>query len=575
MYLRTIPVGTDVVADSVHFVASRNSVYAATVDGRLLAVRLFDGTVVELGTGFNSPVGVVQLADGIRLAVGESEGTVLVVGRDTADRGHARVLAQLPSYVLALDEHPDADALLILSDSLPDGTLPQLLRCDLENGDIDVIAGDLEGARTLNVDADGRTALVFSAVAGSGRTLTTVNLDDGSMDTVATEDYDHIAYAPTGGALGVFATRFDPTADSDVLTFWDGAESVAVPLPGPVTGLTRWGSLVLVASGSNLHALEWDLEEGELPIAVPLAPLVATGYARLLVDLPALGLAPGDVTYSVREGFDAGSISLGVEPPNPDGTESVMLLAGCLRGEFHVEATSAADGSLLAVRRFRVTTLWPDDATGPSIAVTGEVGATLMNWGGTGGVAGYRFPTPFREWRMLVVLLNLKDRKFADDNAARAEWKDRAIGGGRSVRHYYEEVSAFKPDPNGHGMTVKLVGDQAFGPISIELGWGDVLRRVAVSMTDGRRHPKVSANSPAPSARSLPTCRAGSTSSNWPTPSPSWCGRVPTNRYRWVTAIPIYRRSTCGVSPTSLSTSGARPRRPPASRPPSPSSIAR
>lgn len=479
MYLRTIPTGTDVVPDSVRFVASRNSVYAATADGRLLAIRLFDGTVAELGTGFLTPVGVVQLADGIRLAIGESEGTVLVVSRDTADRDHARVLAQLPSYVLALDEHPDADALLILSDSQPDGTLPALLRCDLESGDIEVIAADLEGARTLNVDADGRTALVFSAVAGSGRTLTTVNLDDGTVDRVTTEDYDHIAYAPTAGALGVFATRFDPAADTDVLTFWDGAESVTEPLPGPVpvAGLTRWGSLVLVAAGSNLHALEWDLEEGELPITVPLAPLVATGYARLLVDLPTLGLTPGDVTYSVREGFDAGSISLGVEPPNPDGSESVMLLAGYLRGEFHVEATNTADGSLLAVRRFRVTTLWPDDVAGPPVAVTGDVGATLMDWGGTGGIAGYRVLPPPREWRVLTVLLFLNDRKYDDEEATRNQWKDLAIGGGASLRHYYEEVSAFVPDPNGRGVTVKLVGDKVFGPIKVEMGWGDAFKQ--------------------------------------------------------------------------------------------------
>ena len=186
--------------------------------------------------------------------------------------------------------------------------------------------------------------------------------------------------------------------------------------------------------------MEWDIDDGPLPISAPLGPLVVTGYTRLHVDLPAFGLVPGDVTYSVREGVGAGSISLGVEPPNPDGTESVMLLVGFLRGEFHIDAKSAADGSLLAVRRFRVTTLWPDDTVGPPIAVTGDVGATLMNWGGAGGVAGYTFPTPPREWRILVVLLCLKDRKFDDENAVRNEWKDRTIGEGESIRHYYEEV---------------------------------------------------------------------------------------------------------------------------------------
>jgi len=476
MYRRTILMETALAADSLHFVESRNSVYATTADGRLIAIRLFDGRVVELGTGYASPVAVAPLTDGLRLAVAESDGAILVVGRNAADRNRARLLAQLPSAVLALDEHPDSDALLVLSDKSPDGTLPQLLRCDLETGDVEVLAADLEGARSMSVDPVRRTAVTLSVMSDGSRTLTTIELDDGATNTVAAADYDHISDAP--GSPALFATRSDPASpDTDLLTYWDGGETTTEPLPGRVDGLTRWGSLVLIASGAELHAVEWDVEDGDLPIDAPLGPLIVGGYARLSVNLPALGLAPGAVTYSVREGDDAGSISLGVEPSNPDGTESVTLLAGFQPGEFHLEAKNAASGSLLAVRRFRVTTLWPDDAVGPPIAVTGDVGATLMNWGGAGGVVGYRFPTPPREWHVLVVLLYLNDRKFDDENATRNEWKDRMIGLGGSIRQYYEEVSAYKADPQGHGMTIKLVGDQVFGPVAVGLGWGDVFKQ--------------------------------------------------------------------------------------------------
>lgn len=67
------------------------------------------------------------------------------------------------------------------------------------------------------------------------------------------------------------------------------------------------------------------------------------------------------MTYAVRERVDGGQISVGLEPPPADGTERVMLLSGTRPGEYHLEATRTADGTLLTIRRFRVTALWPDE----------------------------------------------------------------------------------------------------------------------------------------------------------------------------------------------------------------------
>jgi hypothetical protein len=89
MYRRTISTGAGPVPDSLRFVESRNSVYAATAECRLVAIRLFDGRLVTLGAGYASPGGIVSLTDGLRLAVAESGGAILVVTRDTADRQHA------------------------------------------------------------------------------------------------------------------------------------------------------------------------------------------------------------------------------------------------------------------------------------------------------------------------------------------------------------------------------------------------------------------------------------------------------------------------------------------------------
>ncbi len=317
----------------------------------MVAIRLFDGTLVELGAGYVDPVAIVSLTDGLRLAVAESGGAILVVGRDAAGRRHARLLAQLPNPVLGLDEHPDAGSLLVLSAASDGGDLPQLLQCDLETGDVGIVSADIDGARSLVVDPDRRSAIVLSVLADGSRTLTTVGLDDGVVDTFGTEDYDHFASAPVSGAQAVFATRPDPAAPgNDALALWEGAEVAVEPLPGRVDGLTRWGSLLLIACGADLHAVEWDVDEGQLPVAAPLGPLAVTGYARLRSTARAgsrrwrRGLRGGKAG-----GRGRGSFSLGVQPLNPDGrSRRRCLRARCRCIPFQV--TSVADNSTLAVR---------------------------------------------------------------------------------------------------------------------------------------------------------------------------------------------------------------------------------
>lgn len=50
---------------------------------------------------------------------------------------------------------------------------------------------------------------------------------------------------------------------------------------------------MLAASGTDLIAVEWGVDDGDLPLTVPLGPLWVSGYTRLTADLPVLGLSPG------------------------------------------------------------------------------------------------------------------------------------------------------------------------------------------------------------------------------------------------------------------------------------------
>ena len=235
---------------------------------------------------------------------------------------------------------------------------------------------------------------------------------------------------------------------------------------------------MLAASGSDLVMVEWLLEEGEVPIATGLGPLAISGYRRLYADPAAAGLRPGDLRYSVREGPTAGSISAGVEPAPSDGTEMIMLLAGPVPGEYHLNATRVADGRVVASRRYRVTGTWPDPDVGPPVVAQCEQRPYhLMSWGGSGALAGtnigqYIKKTP-NEWRVLVLLVSTTDRRWGGlEAAAKQEWRDRLLGGPVSARRYYEEVSGYLP--GAHGMTVSLVGGDVLGPIDLPYGWGDL-----------------------------------------------------------------------------------------------------
>lgn len=475
MLIRTISTGKALVPGSLTFDEAGNALWAATPGGAVVTVRLLDERVDELGSGYIDPVAALPLVDGLSLLVVEADGTLLLARRDAADRAQARQLAVVSGGALAARLHPDPGWAVVLSVGSAGGD-PELVICELDAGALTAVVSGLAGATTLSVDDGLRQATVLSIKPDGSRSLTVVGLDDGSVTELpASAAYDHLTTSPDAAVPGVLASAADgPSPGRLALVRDDGTESTSEDLAAAVDGLTRWRSLVLAAAGEDVIAVEWGIEEGTLPLAAPLGPLYVSGYARLVSDPSAAGLGIGDVAYTVREGIDAGSISAGVEPPNAAGSESVMLLAGVRPGEYHVDATRVADGSLLATRRFRVTGLWPDDDIGPPIAVTGDHKSYLMSWGGSGGSAGYLHPAP-PLWRVLVVLVNMKDRGWGGlDGAAKNEWKDRVVGPNESVKRFYEEVSAF--EPGLHGMTVELVDNQVFGPIAVDAGWGDVFK---------------------------------------------------------------------------------------------------
>lgn len=153
MLHRTVTTNQVPVPDSLSFEPAGNAVWAVTPSGDVVTVRLLGGRVDVVGTGYVGPVAAVPLADGLRVAVAEADGTLWVGSRDAANRSQARALASVPGGALAARGHADPDHLLVLAaGSVDGGPAPQLVSCFLETGDLTVVSADLAGARTFVVD---------------------------------------------------------------------------------------------------------------------------------------------------------------------------------------------------------------------------------------------------------------------------------------------------------------------------------------------------------------------------------------------------------------------------------------
>ena len=487
MLQRVIPVGNDLVPESLSFDGPGNLVWAVTLSGEIVTVRLLDRRVELVGAGYQRPVAVIRNHDGLTLAVVEQDGSTLLAARSGAARNRAAVLADLPGQALAARRHVDVGSVLVLTthhaeDGPPD---PTIFRVHLQDGTSTIVASGLAHARTFVVDEGRRELVVLTVTPNGDRQLLAVGLDDGVVTPgpQVPFPFSTIVTPPNVADHGVIGGAIDqpvPGQGELALMRLDGTAGPALSLDRSVLGLTRWGSLIVGAAGSDLIAVDWDLDEGVLPVDAPLGPLFVNGYARVPVDLASAGLTPGEVKFAVREGPEAGSVSAGIEPPSADGSHRVMLLGGIRPGEYHLEARLIADDSLLATRRFRVTASWPDEVTGPPIAMTGpQQRLQLMSWGGAGASASYIKPAP-EHLNVAVVLVSTSDRRWDSTLVpALIAWENRLIGATNSAKQFYEEVSYRNTAgaAGDHvGMSIRLAGNRVLGPVNLEEGWGDLFK---------------------------------------------------------------------------------------------------
>ncbi|HJT58574.1 MAG TPA: hypothetical protein VJ761_18850 [Ktedonobacteraceae bacterium] len=472
---KSIPLAHLVSPGCVAFLEPDNALWLGTEAGEIISLRLLDGRVTVLGGGYLQPVAALPLSNGLGVLVVERSGRLLIASRDAVDAANSVIVADLARPLAAACLHPDGQLALVLEA----GNTSQLLQIDLATGAAQAFAEELADPTALTIAEATRQAIIVERT-GAGLRLATVDLDAGTIDRPATAlDTDTVSLvsAPDATAGVIVATGL---AGNLAFVSVTGQPDVPGPTVGvEVRGLARWGSLILVVTSSSVEAVEWGLDEGDLPISLPLGPVFVGGYLQAEIQPNTIGLDPAEVELIVEEGPVAGSVSAGIEPPGPAGTQRIRVLAGWIPGEYHLSAIHRTDGKRLGIARYRVTAHWPDDEVGPSIAVTGPQQIFLRGgWGGgPSGPQNLRVHPAPEEWRVAVVLVTTSDQRYPSNvDGDKNSWQDMLEGGSLSVRRYYEEVS-FQPTTGvaggPTGTTVSLAGSQVFGPLNLPHGWGD------------------------------------------------------------------------------------------------------
>lgn len=447
-----------------------NSIWAASDDGRIVTCRLLDQRLTVRGDGYVDVVAVALSWHGLGVLVVQADGLVLEAERLDASRASARVVADLARPLAGACVDTSAEAVIVL-ESGPEARLQRLALTDGSVSPVSTVLPDPIAMTRLDA---GRVACLHATADGTR--LSTIALADGEL-TPGPLVAGSVLVGAEGGAEVIVADA------AGVLTSVDVATAAITPGPAvgaPVRALARWGSLVLALTSETIEAIEWRLDEGVLPLDMPLGPAYAGGYLTVAADGAAAGLPAGALTFDIEEGMPFGSVSAGIEPPGPGGALRVRVLAGWTPGEYHLVARAIDTNAVVGRGRVRVTRQWPPELDGPAVAVTGKLDQPLAWGGGPTGPQNVRL-TPAPEYlRVAIVAVDTQHRRLPDLPAVQRQWLRYITGAGApavtTLRRYIEEVS-FRNTPRGAGgptgTTVDVTLGKALGPVSVG-GWGEV-----------------------------------------------------------------------------------------------------
>ena len=130
-------------------------------------------------------------------------------------------------------------------------------------------------------------------------------------------------------------------------------------------------------------------------LLTPRRAMFVGSYAPVTVRIdPASGIVFDELAFVVRDGPQAGTVSVNRERSFEPKRPRVMLLAGHALGKYEIEVLHAPSNSVVGTARFRVTDVWTNEKRGPNLWFDGVNARQEADRRGTAGQVGRKTPTP-------------------------------------------------------------------------------------------------------------------------------------------------------------------------------------
>ena len=261
--------------------------------------------------------------------------------------------------------------------------------------------------------------------------------------------------------------------DGSFLTFGPiGAGEVIVDAQGLEDGR------VVVLTRTTITVFNSIEDLGRKPYVETPSPIFINSWTRVHFSVGNESLDLEGLKFLVPDGGEAGFVSYTTE--NGHGDPIPLLVVGGGVGAHKLNMISADDAVLASVE-FTITDEWNNLNEGPPGFHIADYTIDRSDWALAGGEPMVLNQHPHSGiWNVMIVMMDTESARWDPRTVAADKlhiMQHVSVGqgaNGASSKKYYEENSAFIPaiaDDPGHGLTLSVVRNTVFGPVSLSGEW--------------------------------------------------------------------------------------------------------